>query len=85
MAGVDATSDTSCFPKDGGAGTSCVIDSDCTLADDYCHGGCDCVALGPGDKAPTCSNPVACLAEPCAVACGGHCAAHCDNGVCVAR
>jgi hypothetical protein len=44
---------------------TCASDSDCTIADDYC-GGCACDALGPGQSAKTCSNPVNCFAEPCA-------------------
>jgi hypothetical protein len=50
-----------CVPADG----TCAGDSDCTIADDYC-GGCACDALGPGQAAKTCSNPVSCFAEPCA-------------------
>ena len=80
-AGTDATSDTSCFPKDGGTapGGQCKSTADCRLVDDYC-GGCNCLALGPGQSAPKCSDPVQCLRQPC----GGMTAA-CVSGSCVAQ
>src|SRR5206468_9592221 len=80
-AGFDATSDTSCFPQDGGPapGNECKTDTDCQLVDDYC-GGCHCLALAPGEKAPTCTDPVQCLAEPCRLK-----TAACSNGNCVVQ
>jgi hypothetical protein len=55
----------------------CNSDGDCKLVDDYC-GGCKCDAIGPGQSAPTCTNPVQCLKEPCQ----GQ-VAHCLNHACV--
>ena len=58
----------------------CSTDADCTLVDDYCTG-CDCRALGTGQRLGKCSGPgVRCLVEPCA----GHTAA-CVSGACVVR
>jgi hypothetical protein len=74
-AGTDVSSDTSCLGTSGGA---CTTDADCRLADDYC-GGCNCLALSPGEKAPTCADPVQCLIAPClnktAACVAGHCVA----------
>jgi hypothetical protein len=57
----------------------CASSSDCRKEDNYC-GGCNCLALGPGETGPTCTTPVACFAEPCAVTPGS---ATCVNGKCV--
>jgi hypothetical protein len=57
----------------------CRSDSDCHLEDNYC-GGCNCLALAPGESGPTCSNPVSCFASPCAVTSG---TAACVDGQCV--
>jgi len=73
-AGTDASSDTSCIK-----GGSCNSDADCRLVDDYC-GGCNCLALAPGEKAPTCADPVACFVEPCL-----NKTAACVSGSCVAQ
>ncbi|MBC7173148.1 MAG: hypothetical protein H5U40_11995 [Polyangiaceae bacterium] len=50
-------------PPEPGA---CIADDDCREEDNYC-GGCHCLALGPGETAPTCRDPVACFASPCSV------------------
>ena len=43
----------------------CKADADCRLEGDYCKG-CDCRALGPGEKLPPCDGPgVRCIANPC--------------------
>jgi hypothetical protein len=60
-AGTDASTDTSCL---GSPGSECKSNADCRLVDDYC-GGCNCLALAPGESAPTCSDPVNCFVEPC--------------------
>jgi hypothetical protein len=61
-------------------GGSCDADADCRLVDDYCQG-CNCVALGPGEGVPPCSEPpVQCLRQPCEGL-----AAVCQDGRCVAR
>jgi len=52
----------SCVP-DGG---NCNTVADCVKVDNYC-GGCACEAHGKFETPPTCANPVACFAEPCAV------------------
>lgn len=65
-----------CVPQQA----ECSTDSDCRLEDNYC-GGCSCLALATGESGPTCSNPVACFAAPCAVS--GNVAA-CVNGQCTA-
>jgi hypothetical protein len=44
---------------------SCNTDADCRIVDNYC-GGCACDALGPGQTATSCTNPVNCFAQPCA-------------------
>jgi hypothetical protein len=57
----------------------CSKDSACRLQADYCDG-CECVALGPGEKLPPCKGDVvACLVDPCRGM-----VARCDAGVCVA-
>ena len=43
---------------------SCTKDTDCRAVADYC-GGCNCVAVAGGEKAPSCKDPVACLRDPC--------------------
>jgi hypothetical protein len=58
----------------------CTVDSDCRLEDNYC-GGCNCLALATTERAPTCSDPVACFAAPCSVS---NTVAACVNGQCVA-
>jgi hypothetical protein len=73
-AGTDASSDTSCIK-----GGSCKSDADCRLVDDYC-GGCNCLALAPGESAPKCTDPVACFVEPCL-----NKKAACVSGSCVAQ
>lgn len=61
-------------------GATCSSDADCSLKADYCTG-CDCVALGKGEKLKACSGPgVQCLADPCA---SKH--ATCTSGHCVAK
>jgi predicted small lipoprotein YifL len=50
----------------GAVGSSCSVDSDCRLFDDYCTG-CDCRALAKSEADPKCSGPgVRCLVAPCA-------------------
>lgn len=67
-----------CVEGDGGARCdvdpgACLADSDCLLYDNYC-GGCACNALGHNQRPVTCTNPVACLRQPC-----GGLTAHCDT------
>jgi hypothetical protein len=58
---------------------SCQTDSDCSLAANYC-GGCNCLAVGPGQSVPKCEGDVvACVQWPC----HGY-AAYCYDGTCVA-
>jgi len=80
MAGTDASTDTSCL-KDGGTapGGECKSNADCRLVDDYC-GGCNCLALGPGESAPKCTDPVNCFVQPCM-----NKTAACVAGNCVAQ
>lgn len=63
-------------PQSAGA---CTTDSDCRKEDNYC-GGCHCLALGPGETAPTCDDPVQCFAQPCGVTAGEPA---CVDGRCV--
>ena len=63
-------------PKDPSK-IECKTDADCTLVADYC-GGCNCLALGPGESAPKCQgDEVACFVWPCQGL-----AASCDEGQC---
>ena len=58
----------------------CNVDADCRLFSDYCTG-CDCRALGKGQKDPTCSGPgVRCFADPCQRQ-----VAVCERGRCAVR
>jgi hypothetical protein len=66
---------------DGGTVAECRSAADCRLYSDYC-GGCNCIALGPNDNPPVCSNPFQCLVDPCEVP--SHTAA-CVNGQCVVQ
>jgi hypothetical protein len=64
-------------PKTPDAGVECRQDSDCRLQADYC-GGCNCLALAPGESAPKCSgDEVACFVWPCHDQ-----SAHCVAGSC---
>jgi hypothetical protein len=66
-----------CIQGVGGGLPSCTGDSDCQLKSDYCDG-CNCLALGLGETAPTCTgSTVACLMDPCT----GR-AAQCVDGKC---
>jgi hypothetical protein len=65
-----------CRPVAPGA---CARDTDRRKVDSDC-GACGCLALGPGEGAPTCENPVACFAQPCAVTPGQP---KCVNARCV--
>jgi hypothetical protein len=61
------------------AGAACTTAADCHLVSDYC-GGCNCLALGKGEKQPQCATEtVQCLLDPCqlktAACTGGHCTA----------
>lgn len=59
---------------------SCESNADCRMEADYCTG-CDCVALGPGERVRACSGPgVNCLVDPC-----GRKSALCVRGKCVAE
>ncbi|HEX4338590.1 MAG TPA: hypothetical protein VH062_21945 [Polyangiaceae bacterium] len=70
-------------PVDAGpptTGASCSTTADCHLLSDYC-GGCNCLALGKGQKAPVCaSTPVSCLLDPCSMK-----TVACVNNRCVAQ
>lgn len=68
-------------PMLGKACGACRANSDCRKVDNYC-GGCNCLALGPGEIGPRCRNPVNCFVSPCAVTPGE---AVCENGRCVLR
>lgn len=57
----------------------CTADTDCRKEDNYC-GGCHCLALGPGETAPACDDPVQCFAQPCGVTAGEPA---CVDGRCV--
>jgi hypothetical protein len=66
-----------CVPESGG---TCTTVADCQLVSDYC-GGCNCLALSKGQKAPPCSGQmVQCLIDPCGIK-----TAACVNGRCVAN
>lgn len=60
---------------------ACTTDAECRKEDSYC-GGCECLALGPGEVAPACDDPVQCFAQPCAVAEGEPA---CVDGRCALR
>jgi hypothetical protein len=60
---------------------ACRANSDCRKVDNYC-GGCNCLALGPGETGPRCDDPVNCFVSPCAVTPGE---AVCENGRCILR
>lgn len=55
----------------------CNADADCKLVDNYC-GGCECLALATWATPPSCTDPFACLVQPC----GGKSVA-CVNNQCV--
>jgi hypothetical protein len=56
----------------------CKSDAECTLKADYC-GGCNCLALAPGESAPKCDgDEVACFVSPCLGL-----SAYCSDGECV--
>jgi hypothetical protein len=58
---------------------ACQTDADCSLVANYC-GGCNCLAVGPGQSVPKCHDDVvACLQWPCQ----GY-TASCYKGMCVA-
>jgi hypothetical protein len=59
-------SDTECACVPTTTTAECQSDADCYAADDYC-GGCNCIALAIGETGPTCTDPVQCFAQPCAV------------------
>lgn len=75
-AGARATPDAA--PKTG----ACASDADCHLYGSYCPTSpCACLALGPGEAAPTCSKPsVNCFVAPCMKR-----VARCEAGRCIAR
>jgi hypothetical protein len=59
---------------------SCDTDDDCRLSANYC-GGCNCLALGPGEQEPVCKGEqVACFVNPCLGI-----EPFCDAGKCVAE
>jgi hypothetical protein len=65
-----------CIPEGG----TCTTVGDCQLVSDYC-GGCNCLALSQGQKAPACSGQmVACLIDPCELK-----SLACVSGRCVAQ
>ena len=66
-----------CVPE---SGSTCTTVADCQLVSDYC-GGCNCLALSPGQKPPACPGQmVQCLIDPCQLK-----TAACVNGRCVAQ
>ena len=65
-----------CVPESG----TCTTVADCQLVSDYC-GGCNCLALSQGQKAPVCTGQmVQCLIDPCQLK-----NAACVSGRCVAQ
>ncbi len=58
----------------------CTSDADCTLHASYCNETpCACLALGPGEAAPTCDSKVKCFVDPCR-----NKRAACTDGKCIA-
>lgn len=69
-----------CQKAQSSGSSACQTSADCQLQADYCTG-CDCVALGPGEKLRACPGAgVSCLVDPC-----GSKSAQCVSGKCVAH